>query len=96
MANRFNVVPIRTGYEGCVVVRVVLRTQSGRTIVHASRLESSAVEALDLLATLGRKGQMEMCRLLLYPTNAQGRLAVSTRKLNAKWPLRGDSHTERF
>ena len=80
MANRLDVVPIRTNYKGCIVVRVVLRTQRGPTMVFASRLKSSAVEILDLPASVCRKGQMKMCRLLLDPAYAQRRFAVRAAK----------------
>ena len=96
MANRLDVVAIRTNHKGCIVIRVVLRTQPGPTIVFASRLESSSVEVLDLPASVCGKGQMKMCRLLLDPANAQGRLAVRAAKLDAKRSLRGDGDTKRF
>jgi len=71
VAHHFDVVPVRTNDESCVVVRVVLRAQAWRTIVIAPRLESCAVEVLDLPVILGREGQVEMRRLLLDSADAQ-------------------------
>jgi hypothetical protein len=65
VANHFDVVPVRTKDEGCIVVRVVLRAQTRRTIVCATRLESRAIEGFDLPAMLGRERQMQLRRLLL-------------------------------
>ena len=64
VANRFDVVPVRTDDEGGVVVRVVLRAQAGRTVVFAARLEGRAIESFDLPAILGRERQVKMRRLL--------------------------------
>ena len=58
VANHFNVVPVRTNDESCVVVRVVVRAQTRRTIVFATRLYSRAIESFDLLAILGRERQV--------------------------------------
>jgi hypothetical protein len=71
MANHFDVVPVRTNDEGGIVVRVVLRAQTGRTIAFAPRLKSRAVEIVDLPAILGREGQVEMRRFLLDSADAQ-------------------------
>src|SRR5437899_5187703 len=65
VANHFDVVPVRTNDESCIVVRVVLRAQTRRTIVFATRLQSRAIESFDLLAILGRERQVKMRRLLL-------------------------------
>jgi hypothetical protein len=43
MAYRLNVVPVGADDEGCIVVPAVLRAQSGRTIVLATRLQRSAI-----------------------------------------------------
>ena len=58
VANHFDVVPVRTNDESCVVVRVVVRAQTRRTIVFATRLQSRAIESFDLLAILGRERQV--------------------------------------
>ena len=50
VANHFGVVPVRTNDESCIVVRVVVRAQTGRTIVFATRFQSRAIESFDLLA----------------------------------------------
>jgi hypothetical protein len=39
VANHFDVVPVRTNDESCIVVRVVVRAQTRRTIVFATRLQ---------------------------------------------------------
>ena len=71
VANRFDVVPVRTNDESCIVVRVVVRAQTRRTIVFATRLQSRAIESFDLLAILGRERQVKMRRLLLGLVQAQ-------------------------
>ena len=65
VANRFDVVPVRTNDESCIVVDVVVRAQTRRTIVIATRLQSRAIESVDLLAILGRERQVKMRWLLL-------------------------------
>ena len=55
VANHFDVVPVRTNDESCIVVGVVVRTQPWRTIVFATRLESRAIEDFDLPAILRRE-----------------------------------------
>src|SRR5258708_17005556 len=65
VANRFDVVPVRTNDESCIVVRVVVRAQTRRTIVSATRLQSRAIESFDLPAILGHERQVKMRRLLL-------------------------------
>jgi hypothetical protein len=65
VANHFDVVPVRTNDESCIVVRVVVRAQTRRTIVFATRLQSRAIESFDLLAILGRERQVKM-RLANY------------------------------
>ena len=42
------------------IVRVVVRAQTRRTIVFATRLQSRAIESFDLLAILGRERQVKM------------------------------------
>ena len=71
VANHFDVVPVRTDDESCVVVRVVLRAQTRRTIVFATRLQSRVIESFDLLAMLVRERQVKMRRLLLGLVQAQ-------------------------
>ena len=71
VANHFDVVPIRTNDESCIVIRVVVRAQTRRTIVYATRLQRRAIESLDLLAILGGERQVKMRRLLLGLVNAQ-------------------------
>src|SRR6476620_5490488 len=44
VANQFDVVPVRTNDKSCIVVRVVVRAQTRRSIVFAARLQSRAIE----------------------------------------------------
>ncbi len=76
VANHFDVVPVRTNDESCIVVRVVVRAQAGRAIVFAARLQSRAIESVDLLAVLGHERQVKMRRLLLGLEQAQRRLTL--------------------
>jgi hypothetical protein len=71
LANRFDVVPVRANDESCVVVRVVVRAQTRRTIVFAARLQSRTIEGFDLLAILGRERQVKMRRPFLGLVQAQ-------------------------
>ena len=70
VANHFDVVPVRTNHESCIVVRVVA-AQTRRTIVFATRLQTRAIESFYLPAILGRERQMKMRRLLLGLVQAQ-------------------------
>src|SRR5437660_12445100 len=71
VANHFDVVPVRPNDESCIVVGVVARAQTRRTIVFATRLQSRAIESFDLLAIIGRERQVKMRRLLLVFVHAQ-------------------------
>ena len=71
VANRFNVVPVRTNDEGCIVVRVVVRAQTRRAIVFATRPQSRAIEGFDLLPILGHERQVKMRQPLLGLVQAQ-------------------------
>ena len=71
VANHFDVVPVRTNDESRVVVRVVVRAQTRRTIVLAARLQGRAMEGCDLLAILGHERQVKMRRRLLGLVQAQ-------------------------
>jgi hypothetical protein len=71
VANRFGVVPVRINDESCVVARVVVRAQTRRAVVFATRLQSRAIESLDLLAILGHERHVKMRRLLLGLEQAQ-------------------------
>lgn len=64
VANHFDVVAVRPYDKSGVVVRVVVRAKTWRAIVCAARLQSSAIEGIDLLAIFGRKRQVKMRRLL--------------------------------
>jgi hypothetical protein len=76
VANHFDVVPVRTNYESCIVARVVVRAQTRRTIVFATRLHGPAIESFDLLAILGRERQVKRRRLLLGLVQAQRSLTL--------------------
>jgi hypothetical protein len=65
LANRLDIVPVRANDESCVVVRVVMRAQTRRAIVIATRLQGRAIESIDLLPILGRERQVKMRRLFL-------------------------------
>src|SRR3546814_18243023 len=95
VANNVDVVPFRTNDESCIVVRVVVRAQTGRTIVLATRLQSRAIESFDLLPALGRERQVKMRRLLLGLEQAQRRFAIWA-ELDTQRPLQDDSYAERF
>ena len=71
MANHFDVVPVRTNDESCIVVRVVVRAHAGRTIVLATRFQSRALEVLDLPAILRHERQVKMRGLLHSLVQAQ-------------------------
>jgi hypothetical protein len=71
VANHFDVVPVRTNDESCIVVYVVVRAQTRRTIVFATRLYSRTIKSFDLLAIFGCECQMKMRRLLLGLADAQ-------------------------
>ena len=71
VANHFDVVPVRTNDESCIVVRVVVRAQTRRAIVFATRLQSRAIEGFDLLAILGLEREVKMRRLLVGLVQAQ-------------------------
>src|SRR6476659_9433271 len=90
--------PIRTDDESCIVVRVVLRAQTRRTIVFATRLHRRAIESFDLLAILGRERKVKRRRFLLGLEQDQGRLAGWLAQLDTVGgrPLRDNSYAERF
>jgi hypothetical protein len=71
VANHFDVVPVRTNDESCVVIHVVVRAQTRRTIVFATRFQSGAIESFDLPAILGQERQVKVRRLLLGLEQAQ-------------------------
>jgi len=97
VANHFDVMPVRINDESCIVVRVVVRAQTRRTIVFATRLQSRAIESFDLLAILGRERQVKMRRLLLGLIQAQLSLTFWA-KLDTvrRRPLLDNSYAERF
>ena len=95
VANRLNVVPVRTNDESCIVGRVVLQTQARRTIVLTACRQSRAMESLNLLLILGPECQMKIGRLFLNLKQALGRHAICA-KLDTQGPLLDNGYTERF
>lgn len=83
VAHRFDVVPVGADDEGCVVARVVLRADAGRTVVTATRLQRRTMERVDLLSSLGKERQVKMRRLLLGLVQTQGSFAAGFAKLGA-------------
>ena len=71
VTNHLDVVPVRTNDESGIVAGVVLRPQTRRTIVFATRLQSRAIESVDLAAILGRERQVKMRRLFIGLAEAQ-------------------------
>jgi len=96
MANRLDVVPVRTDHEGRIVVRVVLRAQARRTVVPAARFQGRAMESLDLPAILGNERQVKVRRLFLGSADAQRGLATRVAELDAERPLMDDRHAQRL
>jgi len=97
VANRFDVMPVRTNDESCIVIRVVARAHTRRTIVFGTRLQSRTIESLDLLAILGHERQVKMRRLLLGLIQAQRNLPLWLAKLDTvRRPLRDNSCAERI
>src|SRR5688500_3781403 len=98
VANHFDVVAVRTDDESRVVIRVVARAQSRRTVVLAARFHSAAIESLDLLAILGHERQVKVRRLLFGLEQAQRNLAPWWAKLDTvrRRPLPDNGYAERF
>src|SRR5688572_23605884 len=97
VANRFDVVPVRTYDESRIVVCVVVRAQARRAIVFGAGLQSRAIEGFDLLAILGAERQVKMRRLLIGLKQAQRNLALWWAKLDTvrRDSLRNNSYAER-
>src|ERR1043165_3396984 len=98
VANHFDVVPVRTDDERCVVLPLVLRAQARCTIVFATRLERCTIERFDLLAILGLERNVEMRRLLFGLEQAQGSVGPWRRQLDTvgRGPLSEHNDAERF
>jgi len=65
VANHFDVVSVRTNDESCKVLPAVVWTQTRRAIVFGTRLQSRAIESIDLPAIPGLECQVKTRRLLL-------------------------------
>ncbi|KYF73269.1 hypothetical protein BE11_27205 [Sorangium cellulosum] len=76
---------------------MVVRAQTRRTIVLATRLQRCAIESIDLLAILGRERQVKMRRLLLGLVQAHRNIALCA-ELDAvrRRSLRDNSYAEGF
>lgn len=68
VAYRFNVVPIRTNDKNCVVVCVVVRSQTRRTIVLSTRPQSWMIENFSFLAILDRRNDAN-CDAIVFIEN---------------------------
>src|ERR1019366_9030643 len=69
VAHRFNVVSVGPNNKGAVIALVVMRTQAGRPIVRATGFDGSAVEIVDLLASVGHECEGKRGELLGGLTN---------------------------
>lgn len=96
MADHLNVVAIRTNDKRRIVVGVVPGPETGRSVVSATRSERSAVEGVDLRATLGLEGHVKVPRpLLRLEPNAEGSVVARSVQFDAQWPLRSNNNPER-
>src|SRR5512143_3434841 len=98
MADRFDVVAVRTNDESRVVVRVIVRTQTRWTIVLASCLQRCSIEGFNLLSILGHEREVKTSPLVLGLEDAQRSVAVWAAKLDTvrRLPFRNDSYAEGF
>ena len=60
MAHRLDIVSVGIGDVCAVVVRVIVRTQAGRTVVAATGGKTGRVEGVDLGAAVGGEGDVGM------------------------------------
>ena len=60
MANHFDVVSVGTDDERRIVVRVIVRAKTRRTVVLATGLQGRAMEGFDLLPVLGHERQVKV------------------------------------
>src|SRR5262245_7983225 len=97
LTHHFDVVAVRTNDEGRIVVRVIVRAKTRRTIVFPTRFQSRAIESLDLRAILGRERQVKRRRLHVGLVQTQGSLTTLRAKLDTvrRRPLRDYSDAER-
>src|ERR1044071_4332371 len=98
VVDGFEVVAVRTDDERCIVAPAVLRAQTRRAVVLATRLERRAIESVDLLATLGLERQVKMRRLLVGLEQAQRDVTPRRHELDAvrRGPFPDDNNPERF
>src|ERR1043165_5295309 len=76
VADGFDGVAVRIEYEGAVIVWVVVRTQSRRTVVATARGERSAIEGVYLITGVGAKRDVNR-RLL--------RLTLADPEIRFRW-----------
>jgi hypothetical protein len=58
MADRLHIIAIRVNHKRAVVMRVVMRPQTRRTIVHTACFHGGLVESVDLRAAAGAPTQV--------------------------------------
>src|SRR5207344_665960 len=59
VADGFDVVPVRIEHERAVIMFVILRAQSGRTVVVAAGGEGGDMEGIDLRPRVGREADVQ-------------------------------------
>ena len=97
MANHFDVVPV-WAYDECgIVVRLVVRAQTRRTIVFAASGQRRAIKRVDLLAILSDEGDVKMGWLFdgLKQTQRSRSLGVQFDTVRRR-PFRTRSQAKRF
>src|SRR6202042_3545158 len=75
MAYRFDVVAVGVEDECAVVIRIVLRPQSGRAIVAASGGHGGLMKRVDLRSRLGGEGYVHAARRFLAVSDPEERLS---------------------
>ena len=69
----FNIVPIRIKHKGTIIVRMILRSDSRRTVVPAPGVQSLVIETIDHVPVRRRKGNMHARLVRRAPTNPEER-----------------------
>ena len=75
MANRFDIVSVWTNDESGVVIRMIVRAQTGGTVVSSAGFECSVIEGVHLPPISGRECQMQWRRFFVALEQAQRSLA---------------------
>ena len=79
MTNRFDVVPVRTNDEGCIVARMVVRTKTGRTVVLAAGLQGCVIKGPYLLSSVSNECDMKRCGLISGLEQTQRGIALAAK-----------------